>query len=199
MRYRLYRFISDHSELYTFVRDRISLFYKTMRFTNARKQSLSAADAAEAEGAIPPGGEDIDELQHRNKIDLSAALLVHADDVITSSGANFYVIDIPARLSRTEFASPLAILPATVRSRLNIIAPLAALSSAARPDLKLYYEKGQGHFTPTGVAILVDEAVKSISASPRLTACAREAHRAATADEPHALSSAAAPGFLLVP
>ncbi len=42
-----------------------------------------------------------------------------------------------------------------MRSRLKIISPLAALSRAARPDLKLFYEKGQGHFTPTGVGILV--------------------------------------------
>ena len=196
MRYRLYRFISDHSELYTFVRDRISLFLK-MRISSARKQALSVADTGDAEGASPSIDEDIDDLQHRNKIDLSAAILLHAGDVVTSSGGDFYVIDIPARLSRTEFSSPLGVLPAPVLSRLKIIEPLAALSKAARPDLKLYYEKGSGHFTPTGVQILVDEAVKSIASSPRLAACAQAAHRSTTADEPdgHAASSASAAGF----
>jgi hypothetical protein len=195
MRYRLYRFISDHSELYTFVRDRISLFLK-MRISSARKQALSVADTGDAEGASA-SVEDIDELQHRNKIDLSAAILLHAGDVVTSSGGDFYIIDIPARLSRTEFSSPLGVLPAPVRSRLKIIEPLPALSKAARPDLKLYYEKGSGHFTPTGVQILVDEAVKSIASSPRLTACAQAAHRLTTADEPggHAAPSASAAGF----
>jgi hypothetical protein len=177
MQYRLYRFIADHSELYTFVRDRISLFLK-MRIQSERKQSLSVAAAGEAEGGPPSPDNDIDELQHRNKIDLSAAILTHADEVVTSSGADFYLIDIPARLSRIEFASPLGILPETVRSRLKIISPLADLSKAARPDLKLYYENGQGHFTPTGVGILVDEAVKSIVSSPRLASCAAGADRA---------------------
>ena len=171
MQYRLYRFIADHSELYTFVRDRISLFLKK-RIKSERRQSLSIADTGEAEGGPLSPDNDIDELQHRSKIDLSAAILTHADEVVTSSGADFYLIDIPAQLSRTEFTSPLNVLPETVRSRLKIISPQSALSKAARPDLKLYYEKGQGHFTPTGVGILVDEAVKSIASSPRLAACA---------------------------
>lgn len=183
MRYRLYRFIADHSELYTFVRDRASLFLK-MRMWSARKQALSVADEAEgAEGAAPVD-QDIDELQHRNKIDLSAALLMHAHDVVTSNGADFYLLDIPARLSRTQFSSPLGVLPESVRSRLTIITPLAALSKAARPDLKLYYERGLGHFTPTGVGILVNEAVKSIASSPRLAACAQAARHTAAAAEP---------------
>jgi hypothetical protein len=196
IQYRLYRFIADHSELYTFVRDRISTFLK-MRIKSERKQSLSVADAGEEEGGPPSPDNDIDELQHRNKIDLSAAILTHVDDVVTSSGADFYVLDIPARLSRIEFASPLGVLPETVRSRLKIISPLSALSKAARPDLKLYYEKGQGHFTPTGVGILVDEAVKGIVSSPRLASCADDAHRAAAATEPigHAGLSASAAGF----
>ena len=178
MRYRVYRFVADHSELYTFVRDRMSLLLK-MRLQSERKQSLTAADLGEAEGGANPLDEDLDELQHRNKIDLSAAILTHVDEVVSASGADFYLLDIPSRLTRTEFASPLGILPAPVRSRLKIIAPLAALSSAARPDLKLFYEKGQGHFTPTGVAILVEEAVKSIASSPRLTSCAAGVRRAA--------------------
>ena len=171
MQYRLYRFIADDSELYTFVRDRISLFLKK-RIKSERKQSLSIADTGDAEGGPLSPDNDIDELQHRSKIDLSASILTHADEVVTSSGADFYLIDIPAQLSRTEFTSPLDVLPETLRSRLKIISPLSALSKAARPDLKLYYEKGLGHFTPTGVGILVDEAVKSIASSPRLAACA---------------------------
>ncbi len=183
MRHRLYRFVADHSQLYTFVRDRLSLLLK-MRLQSERKQSLTAADLGEAEGGATSLDDDLDELQHRNKIDLSAAILTHADDVVTSSGADFYLLDIPARLSRTEFASPLEILPAAVSSRLKIISPLAALSRAARPDLKLFYEKGQGHFTPTGIGILVQEAVKSIASSPRLASCASGAPRPDSAKGP---------------
>ena len=177
MRYRLYRFLSDHSELYTFVRDRISRFVK-MRISSARKQSF-VAEADDAAGGASSVDEDMDALQYRNKIDLSAAILMRAHDVVSSSGEDFYLIEIPARLSRTQFASPPSVLSAQARSSLEIIQPLAALSKAARPDLKLYYEKGLGHFTPTGVGILVEEAVKRIASSPRLAACAKDARRAA--------------------
>jgi hypothetical protein len=196
MRYRLYRFVSDHSELYTFVRDRFSQLLKR-RIQSERKQSLTVADVGDTEGGPPSPENDIDELQHRNKIDLSAEILTHAADAVTSNGADFYLLAIPARLSRTKFASPLEVLPETVRSRLKIISPMSALSSAARPDLKLFYEKGQGHFTPTGVGILVDEAVKSLASSPRLDSCAKDARRASATNRPigRAGVSASAAGF----
>lgn len=174
MRSRLYRLINDHSELYTFIRDRISLFMKT-QLTRANKRALSAPDAGDAEGAAPASTQDVDEVQHRDAIDLSAAILMRAHDVVTASGQDFYVIDIPARLTRTKFRSTILMLPAAVRARMQIISPTAALTRAARPDLKLYYEQGLGHFTPAGVGILVDQAVDVIASSPRLGACAAAA------------------------
>ncbi len=171
MRHRLYRVIADHSQLYTFVRDRISVFWKK-RVANANKQNLGTVDAGGAEGEGQSSTNDIDAIQYRNMIELSAAILLRAHDVVVSSGGDFYVIDIPARLSRTEFASAIGILPAAVRSSLQIIQPVSALTKAARPDLKLYYEKGLGHFTPTGIGILVDEAARTLASSPRLAACA---------------------------
>jgi hypothetical protein len=178
MQYRLYRLINDHSQLYTFVRDRSSLFMK-MRMKAANRQSFSTADSGDADDGTQSSDHDVDEIQHRNAIDLSAAILLHAKDVVTSNGQDFYVIDLPARLSRTEFASTIGILPAPVRSHITIISPFAALSKAARPGLKLYYEKGLGHFTPTGIGILVDEAARALVSSPRLASCAAGADRAA--------------------
>ncbi len=64
---------------------------------------------------------------------------------------DFYVVEIPTRTSRTEFRSTVERLPPETRERLKIISPLAAFARAARPDLKLYYEQGHGHLTPTGV------------------------------------------------
>jgi hypothetical protein len=179
MRSRVYRLINDHSELYTFIRDRVSLLMKT-QLTRANKRNLGAADAGDAEGETPASTEDIDEVQHRDAVDLSAAILMRVHDVVTSSGEDFYLLDIPARLTRTQFRSALGILPATVRARMQIIAPAPALAGAARPDLKLYYERGLGHFTPAGIAILVDQAVDVIASSPRLAACAAADGRSTT-------------------
>jgi hypothetical protein len=172
MRYRLYRLINDHSQLYTFVRERSSLLIKQY-LKSAEKQRLANPDAGGAE-------EDLDELQHRNAVDLSAAILLRAQDVVRESGQDFYLIDIPAHLSRTRFATTLRLFPASVISQIKLISPLAALSKAARPDLKLYYERGLGHFTPTGVEIVAEQTVAAIAASPRFASCSAGA--APTAD-----------------
>lgn len=172
MRYAAYRFISDHSQLYTFIRERISTLAKK-RLVNDQRNRLEETDN---EGAGAAANADIDELQHRYKIDLSAALLERAHDEVVANGREFYLVDIPARVSRVEFSSPIDVLPASLRSHLNVVLPYPALARAARPDLKLYYERGLGHFTPAGMAILVDQTVRALSDSPHLHACAAPPH-----------------------
>ena len=169
MRHGLYRFVNDHSQLYTFVRDQASRLAKA-RMTREGKQD--AAVAADADGAGAGENVDMDELQRKSALALSTAILERAHDVVTADGSDFYVLDIPARLSRTRFSSSIAILPAASLTNLNVIEVLPALTRAARPDLKLYYERGQGHFTPVGTKILVDQAIIALTSSPRLAACA---------------------------
>ena len=171
MKYRLYRLMADHSQLYTFVRERLNVLLKR-RQLDAQKSRLGAEPAPDAEEGGAPVERDIDELQHKNKIDLSAAILRHAHDEITASGKEFYLIDIPARVSRTEFSSPLEVLPDSIRSEIPVIAPTPAMRKAARPDLRLFYEKGMGHLTPTAIGIMVGEAVQVLRASPHLESCA---------------------------
>jgi hypothetical protein len=171
MRYAVYRFVADHSQLYTFVRERFNRIVK-QQLIAAQKARLGVPQAGDTDADRAASDDtDIDDVAHRNKIQLSAAILLHAQDEIVSSGREFYVVDIPSRLSRTEFASTIGILPESVRSRIPIVSPLAALIKAARPDLKLYYEKGLGHFTPTGTEILVDETREVLNSSARLAAC----------------------------
>jgi hypothetical protein len=171
MRYAVYRFVADHSQLYTFVRERFNRIVK-QQLVSAQKARLGVPQAGDPDGDRAPGDDtDVDEVAHRNKIELSAAILLHAQDELVASGREFYLVDIPSRLSRTEFASTIGTLPESVRSRIPIVSPLAALTKAARPDLKLYYEKGLGHFTPTGTEILVDETLKVLNSSAPLAAC----------------------------
>ncbi len=170
MKFRLYRLIADHSQLYTFIRERLNTILKR-RQLSGQKARLGAEQAAEADEGGAPADTDLDELQRRNKIDLSAAILRRAHEEVTASGREFYLIDIPARVSRTEFSSPLEVLPSSLRDQVRVIAPEPAMRLAARPDLKLYYERGLGHFTPAGIDILVGQAVRVLEASPRLEQC----------------------------
>jgi hypothetical protein len=171
MKYRLYRFVADHSQLYTFVRERLNVLLKRRQLAE-QKNRLGAEPPPDAEEGAAPADRDIDELQHQNKIDLSAAILRRAHDEITASGKEFYLIDIPSRVSRTEFSSPLDVLPDAIRNQIAVVVPEPAMRRAARPDLKLYYEKGLGHLTPAGIGILVGEAVRVLEASAHLESCA---------------------------
>jgi hypothetical protein len=175
MQYRLYRFINDHSEFYTFLRERITRALKR-RIVSGQKEQAAAEEAGEMDNGAPSSNYDADELQHRYEIDLSAAILEHARDEVTQGGRDFYLVDIPERRSRTQFSSSMSLLPAAIPAGISVVAPLAALSRAASPDRKLYYERGQGHFTPAGTEILVSETVKSLASSHRLASCAPAAH-----------------------
>jgi hypothetical protein len=176
MRYGLYRLIADHSQFYSFARERISLYLRK-RMAKARKATL------DVEPIQPPTGDDqaesdaIDTAEKQAVVGLSSALVLFARDVVTASGSDFYLVDIPVRLSRTQFSSSVESLPPDVRSRLSVITAVDELSKAARPDFKLFYEQGQGHLTPTGNAILVEQTVRSLESSARLQACASPANK----------------------
>jgi hypothetical protein len=175
MRFGLYRAIADHSELYAFAREKAEMLIKN-RLRSADKQSSSPPP--EPANADDDAAEEISNLQEkRRSVDLSAALLLRAREEANASGADFYLVEIPFKLSRTRFRTALDVLPAEVRSQLNLVYTWSALGRAARPDLELFYESGQGHLTPVGVSILVNETVEHLAGSPQLRACASDARR----------------------
>jgi hypothetical protein len=176
MQYRLYRAIADHSEFYSFIREKSELLLKRQM----RNLSQARASASPSDSAVPTaqtsGGEEAaveiaDSGQKRRVVDLSSEILLRAREEINSNGADFYLVEIPFKLSRTQFRSGVDVLPEAVRSQINVVYTAPALSKVARPDLELYFETGQGHLTPTGVAILVDETMKDLASSSRLAAC----------------------------
>jgi hypothetical protein len=171
---RLYTFIADNSHLYTLIRDRLAVFTKQILlvFREDRKHPDTVVEAeADDNGQLDEGDRQRAEQKQANAA-LSSAILARAAQQVAADGKDFYLIDIPIRLSRTQFRSTVGDLSDSVRSHIKIIAPLAALSRAARPDLKLYYELGHGHFTPAGAQLLALEAADTLARSPRLAACA---------------------------
>jgi hypothetical protein len=180
MQYRLYRAIADHSEFYSFIREKSELLLKRQMRNLSQARASASASANASDSAVPTaqtsGGEEAtveiaDSTQKRRVVDLSSEILLRAREEINSSGADFYLVEIPFKLSRTKFRSGVDVLPEAVRSQINVVYTSPALSKAARPDLELYFETGQGHLTPTGVAILVDETMKDLASSSRLAAC----------------------------
>ena len=168
----LYRFVADNSQLYTLLRDRLVVFTKRM-LTNLRQEHQQLNVAPENDDG---GGVDEDDLLHaaqvKANIELSSAIVAHAAEVVAADGKDFYLVEIPMRISRTSFRSTVEVLSAAVRSNIKVISPVAIFSKAARPDVKLYYELGHGHFTPRAAQLLAEEAADTLSRSARLNACA---------------------------
>jgi hypothetical protein len=162
---RIYRFIADNSQLYSLIREKAARAAKDLLLTvrqGARQVAATGAQRPASEGQA----EDttIGKKSEPGSL-LSGALLMRAQEIVEAENKAFYVVEIPIRVSRTEFRSSATMLPPQTRDHLKMISPVNAFSRLARPDLKLYYEKGQGHFTPVGVQIVVDEAVKVIEKS----------------------------------
>jgi hypothetical protein len=178
IRYGLYRLIADHSQFYSFVRERISLFLRK-RMARARKATLDVEPIQPATGDDQAESDAMDDAEKHAVVALSSAVVLLARDVVTAAGSDFYLVDIPIHFSRTHFKSSVESLPPNVRSRLNVVSAIDELSKAARPDFKLFYEQGQGHLTPTGNAILVEQTVRSLSSSARLQECASHANKPA--------------------
>jgi hypothetical protein len=161
MRHSLYRLIADHSELYAFARETTEVLVKR------RLKAQGKPDNDDDEAAA----QEFNARQKRAGIELSSALLLKTREVVAASGADFYLVEIPFKLSRTQFRSSLDMLPAELRSQINMVDTAGALSKVARPDLKLYYEAGQGHLSPYGMSILVDQTMKHLVTSPQLASC----------------------------
>ena len=81
------------------------------------------------------------------------------------------MLEIPVRVSRTKFRSSIALLDDRVRAQAHVISPLGGFERVARPDLKLYYEQGEGHFTAAGAQLLVDATDAALTGSSHLAAC----------------------------
>jgi len=182
MRSALYRLVADHSQLYSLIRERFGLFLKGLVVV-ARQDRASAKRAVSDDPDDPDHGDDdaVRAALRRANAALSSAIVAHAAQVVAADGKDFYLVEAPIRVSRTKFRSSVDALSSEVRSHLTIISPLAAFRGAARPDLKLYYEEGEGHLTPLGVHLLASEAAKVLAGAPHLVACSANTTTATTA------------------
>ena len=156
MRIGLYRWLIENSQFYSYARERIA--------TTIKKMMLTSATAVPDENA--PASRDNSVLDYERRLNLALV------DEITKTlppQSRLMMLEIPDSPSRTKFTSAHPIEPGNVyEQRGQYISILDELSAAARPDLKLYYEKGHGHLTPVGTAIAADKTVKALIKLPEL-------------------------------
>jgi hypothetical protein len=159
----VYRWVAEHSDLYNMVRERAGLITRRVLATAsqywlqfgtamARDRNVRTVQTDE----YPPA--------------LATALLQKSMDEVEHDGGDFVVVDIPDRLSRTTFSSSLDSISRKLPA-LETVMPLDAFRAFASPDRELYYEHGEGHLTPQGVAIIVNLTANAISKSAKLIGC----------------------------
>jgi hypothetical protein len=179
-----YRFIADNSHLYSALREKAASSVKRMLVDLRERLSSRFEDAPPVDEAgevdEEAGLEGAPREPAKVKTQLSGALLTYADEMMRHEGRSFLVVDVPRRVTRTSFVSTIEWLPAADRERLPIVSPIDEFARSAAPDVKLYYEKGHGHFTPAGIALLVDVTAPYVELAPQLAPCRSEGVRRAS-------------------
>lgn len=166
MKVGIYRLIADNSHLYSLARERLSNMVQKMLVIKERLTRIDTNLAAE-----PPTGKKKDGLAAISyPAELSAALLRHAQQITRDERRDFFVVDIPDRMTRTSFKTSIGEV-LDLAPDLNVIQPLEALGNRAAPDTKLYFELGHFHLTPVAIDILVNVAVPQLRQSLNLRGC----------------------------
>jgi hypothetical protein len=156
-RFALYRFLSEHSQLYSFVRERAGGLGKQaiswLRQVGKPADPKVPAASVENAGPTGPGPEQV----------LSALLLRRLGEATTTAGTDFLIVDVPDMLGRDKLVSVWDSLPASVVRDLPVLHAAEVFAPLASPDTKLYFERGHRHLTP-----LASEALgKAIAARVR--------------------------------
>lgn len=138
--FAVYRWLAGHSHFYNWVRE----------FAGSRIKQVMAA-MRRSDG--PHAGEEED--ASGSDIQLSMALLAAVKQESAHVGAQFLILDIPIRVSRSEFESS---IPEEIRRSFDIVSPVEAFRQHL--GSLLYWEKSHGHFTPLGCELVASELMK---------------------------------------
>jgi hypothetical protein len=164
----LYRLVADHSHLYSVAREPIARKTKKILAAIRRSRRSATAPPQEALAADEDEGGTPDRDLSPYGIALSNAVLKLSKDTVEADGHRFFLVEIPARVSRAVFRPSTAELD--LRD-IDVITPLDGLRKAASLERKLYFEQGHGHMTPEAIEILTSTAVERLLAQSKFESC----------------------------
>jgi hypothetical protein len=154
----LYRWLEQNSQLFCALRERGAVITKRQIMVRRRQEAQSAL-AQPANNQKPAGPAPFP-----YRLRLTRDLLVEGNRVAHEHGAQFMVFEVPNALSRTEFDTVDDRLTENLPSDVAYTTPIEAFRKHARPNIKLYYEHGAGHWTPLGNQIAAREAAQALIA-----------------------------------
>jgi hypothetical protein len=148
-----YRWAEANSHLYTFVREDVARNVKVF---------LTWLRRGKGPTRLPPGevataSTEDEPVSYSNRLTL--ALLDQMKHESERAGARFLVVELPTRISRTEFSSSLP-LRGPEDGGLDVVSVKPAFDRH-RGEL-LYWEHGHFHFTPLGCRLVGDEVAEHI-------------------------------------
>ena len=108
-------------------------------------------------------------------LELSAALLRQAKADVAKDGAGFIVVEVPFRRHETNKLaySTTDLQPPALWDDVKLISPVDAMTKAMSAGAEVYYENGEGHFSPLGAKMLTDIVLGQIDTNPHLAHCKR--------------------------
>ena len=131
-----YEWLINNSHLYNITRQKLSEVVKKLLLQ--RKGKSNETDNTQSLGNTL-ASENLDEF-----------LILAVRKEAEQQGANLLVFDAPRRRSRTEFKSSFDELNLALLEGTNMLSPVSLFTAKGGPDVKLYTEKGHGHWTELG-------------------------------------------------
>ncbi|MEO6185334.1 MAG: hypothetical protein ABIP38_03220, partial [Steroidobacteraceae bacterium] len=133
MRWRLYRFLSDHSQFYSVIRETLATALKT--FLSRKGREREEPEQASPSSPEMPGAQ------------LAAHLVNEARKQVESDGRTFLLVEIPDYSPSGQPVSVWAKIPAAVVRDVPVVHAGDVFRSLPA-GTKLYYNKGHYHLTP---------------------------------------------------
>ena len=141
-----YRWLAGESHLYNVARDLAGSKAKEIL---AMMRSFRSVPEA-------PGDSDSATDQKLAREELTLSILQRMQDLSRDAGAEFLILSIPVRRSRTEFVE---YFPASAKD-LPVVSPITRFEQA--DGEMLYWERSHGHWTPLGCRLVADTLLDAI-------------------------------------
>lgn len=146
------RWLAVHSHLYCCLREKAGATAKFKVLPALLRLTQRQPNAFAPRAANPARRDD-----YRER--LSIALLVEIQRQCREHGAHLLVLDIPNRVSRTEYTSSFPTEQAAAVAALHVYSPIPDFQQYA--GQKLFWEKEHGHLTPLACRIIGEGLAKA--------------------------------------
>lgn len=158
--FKVYRWIAEHSQFYKFSRHSVYLYFRKPLANGTKRLSSVFKPTSNNGNTTTERQEDQNKSDDLYRKKLTIALLKEMKRECTSNGVSFLILDIPVKLSLTEFESRFLVSEADTMEHFEVFNPIKDFKQ--HKGKKIYWEESEGHFTPLGCRIIGEGLAKFI-------------------------------------